>query len=65
MSMLLLSLPAGAAHAAVYVYHVGTAKVVATLRGHTVNVRSIHYDPASNRLATCSFDKCVKVYEQP
>lgn len=56
---------AGAAHAAVYVYHLGTAKVVAQLKGHTVNVRCIHYDPATNRLATCSFDKSVKVYEQP
>jgi WD40 repeat protein len=56
---------AGAAHAAVYVYHVGTAKVVATLRGHAVNVRSLHYDAASNKLVTCSFDKTVKVYEQP
>lgn len=56
---------AGAAHAAVYVYHVGTAKVVAQLRGHTVNVRSIFYDGETNRLASCSFDKSVKVYEQP
>ncbi len=56
---------AGAAHAAVYVYHVGTAKVVATLRGHSVNVRALHYDAVSNKLVTCSFDKSVKVYEQP
>lgn len=49
----------------VYVYHLGTAKVVAQLRGHTVNVRAIHYDGSSNRLATCSFDKCVKIYREP
>jgi hypothetical protein len=26
------------------------------------NVRSLNYDRASDRLATCSFDKTVKVY---
>lgn len=61
----MLCATAGAAHAGVCVYHVGTAKVVATLRGHAINVRSLHYDAASNKLVTCSFDKSVKVFEQP
>eukprot|EP00879_Flechtneria_rotunda_P024118 GHRR01025562.1.p1 GENE.GHRR01025562.1~~GHRR01025562.1.p1 ORF type:complete len:131 (+),score=41.17 GHRR01025562.1:293-685(+) len=53
---------AGASHAAVYVYHVGSAKVVKKLAGqHTVNVRDISYDHSTNRLATCGFDKTVKV----
>lgn len=63
--LLVVSSASGAAHATVYVYHLGTAKVVAKLRGHTVNLRALHYDVASNRLATCSFDKAVKIYEQP
>lgn len=63
--LLLVLLVAGAAHAAVFVYHLGTAKVVARLKGHTVNVRAINYDALTNRLATCSFDKSVKVYEEP
>lgn len=46
----------------VYVYHVGSAKVVAVLSGHSVNVRDMAYDPTRNLLATCSFDKTVKVW---
>lgn len=54
---------AGAADASVYVYHTGSGKVVAKLIGHhKINVRDISYDSISNRLASCSFDKTVKVY---
>lgn len=56
--------PAAAANAAVYVYHLGAAKIVAQLRGHTVNVRAIQYDAATNRLASCSFDKTLRILEQ-
>ena len=46
------------------VYHVGSGKPVMKLSGHhKINVRDIHYDPESNRLASCSFDKRVVVYE--
>lgn len=39
-----------------------SARIVATLQGmHKVNVRGLDYDPARNVLATCSFDKSVKL----
>jgi hypothetical protein len=56
---------AGASHATIYIYHVGTAKLVDKLsHHHTVNVRDIHYDALTNRLASCSFDKSIKIYSQ-
>ena len=46
----------------VHVFHVGSAKIVAHLTAHKVNVRDLHYDASNNRLVTCSFDKTVKVF---
>jgi hypothetical protein len=45
------------------VYHVGTGKLAARLEGrHRVNVRDLNVDWGRNLLATCSFDKSVKVF---
>jgi hypothetical protein len=35
--------------------------VVAKLKLHSVNVRDVDYDAERNLLATCSFDRSVKV----
>lgn len=54
---------ASADGAAVHVYHVGTGKVAARLEGqHRVNVRDLDVDWGRNLLATCSFDKTVRVF---
>eukprot|EP00199_Chlamydomonas_sp_CCMP681_P002158 CAMPEP_0119103270 /NCGR_PEP_ID=MMETSP1180-20130426/1744_1 /TAXON_ID=3052 ORGANISM="Chlamydomonas cf sp, Strain CCMP681" /NCGR_SAMPLE_ID=MMETSP1180 /ASSEMBLY_ACC=CAM_ASM_000741 /LENGTH=419 /DNA_ID=CAMNT_0007087725 /DNA_START=55 /DNA_END=1314 /DNA_ORIENTATION=+ len=45
----------------VWVYHVGSGKVVAKIPVHKVNVRDIHYEKERNLLITCSFDKTVQV----
>ncbi len=52
----------GAAGAAVHVYETGSGKEVAVLRHHATNVRDIDYDPVQRLLASCSFDKTVKLY---
>lgn len=52
---------AGAAGGQVWVYHVGSGKVVAKLDVHKINVRDMHMDTQRNILATCSFDKTVKL----
>jgi hypothetical protein len=47
----------------VHVYHVGTGKVAARLEGfHRQNVRDLDVDGARNLLATCSFDRTVRVF---
>lgn len=52
------------AEAAMYVMHVGSAQQVARIAGHhRINVRAIASDPHANRLASCSFDKTLRVYE--
>jgi WD40 repeat protein len=43
------------------VFHVGSAKVVATIKVHDKSVRDLAYDARSNLLATCSFDRSVMV----
>ncbi|KIZ03323.1 hypothetical protein MNEG_4639 [Monoraphidium neglectum] len=54
---------ASAENASVHVYHVGTGKLAARLEGrHRVNVRDLNVDWGRNLLATCSFDKSVKVF---
>jgi hypothetical protein len=54
---------AGALGGHLYIYHVGSAKVVATVKVHDKNVRGLDYDPIRNVLVTCSFDRTVKVLE--
>jgi hypothetical protein len=49
----------------VWVFHVGSSRVVCKLKAHKINVRDLCYDTASNLLATCSFDKTVKVRGLP
>ena len=44
---------AAAAHGAVCVYHLGSAKRVATVAAHTKNVRGLSYDGEHNLLLTC------------
>ncbi len=42
---------------------VGTAKVVATLIAHRgSNIRGLSYSASANALATCSYDKTVRVF---
>lgn len=53
---------AAAAAGTVCVFHVGTTKVEAHLKAHLKNARALDYNPATNTLATCSFDKTVKVF---
>lgn len=48
----------------VSIFHLGSGRLVAQLPGHRINVRDLNYDPARNVLATCSFDKTVKLYVQ-
>lgn len=54
---------AAAAAGWVYVYHVGTTRCVAKIKAHDKNIRGLAYDPAANRLVTCSFDRTIKVLE--
>ena len=44
-------------------FHVGTCKVVAKLSAHKVNVRDMSFDRERRLLATCSFDKTVKIFQ--
>lgn len=37
-------------------------QVEVQLKAHTKNVRSLDYNPATNAVMTCSFDKTVKVF---
>lgn len=53
---------AAAAGGRVFVFHVGSCKEVRQLSGHKINVRDMHYDASRKLLATCSFDKTVKVW---
>lgn len=53
---------AAAAHGALCVFHLGTARRVATIPAHAKNVRALCYDGAANALLTCSFDRSVKVF---
>lgn len=56
-------LPAAAAHGGLCIFHVGSARRVATLVAHSKNLRGLAYDAHHNLLLTCSFDKTVKVWE--
>lgn len=57
-------LPAAAARGALCVFHVGSARKVATLSAaHAKNVRGLAYDAPHNLLLTCSFDRTVKLWE--
>ena len=37
-------------------------QVEVQLKAHTKNARALDYNPATNDLMTCSFDKTVKVF---
>ncbi|GIL73720.1 hypothetical protein Vretifemale_3848 [Volvox reticuliferus] len=52
---------AAGAGAQLCVFHLGSGRLVHTSVHHKVNVRDLDYDPARNLLATCSFDKTVKI----
>lgn len=54
---------AGAAHGGLCIFHVGSAKRVATLAAHSKNVRGLVYDACNNLLLTCSFDRTVKIFK--
>lgn len=69
--LLVVLLRAGTPDACVHVFHVGTAKEVerARISGHKGNVRALTCDTAppargGGRLATCSFDKTLRVYTE-
>eukprot|EP01113_Clastostelium_recurvatum_P007696 TRINITY_DN13599_c0_g1_i3.p1 TRINITY_DN13599_c0_g1~~TRINITY_DN13599_c0_g1_i3.p1 ORF type:complete len:454 (-),score=112.17 TRINITY_DN13599_c0_g1_i3:148-1467(-) len=47
---------------AVYVWDVATQKVVEKLAGHTAIVRDINYHPQRDILASCSFDKTIRLH---
>lgn len=49
---------------AVYVYDVCCEKNVTQLKGHTALVRDIARHPTKEILATCSYDKSVKIWTQ-
>uniref|UniRef100_A0A061RI05 Uncharacterized protein n=1 Tax=Tetraselmis sp. GSL018 TaxID=582737 RepID=A0A061RI05_9CHLO len=53
---------AGAAGGSIWVFHVGTAKIVHKIRAHSINVRHLEVDAPSRTLATCSYDKTVKLW---
>ena len=46
-------------------FHLGSGRLVHTARPHKINVRDVDYDPRRNLLATCSFDKTVKLLGCP
>ncbi|GAX79155.1 hypothetical protein CEUSTIGMA_g6595.t1 [Chlamydomonas eustigma] len=48
--------------AEVWAFHVGSGKVVSKLAAHKINVRDMNYDASRNLLATCSFDKSVRIF---
>ena len=57
---------ADAAGASILVFHLGSGKQVAKIAGqHKVNVRDIDFDPVSNQLVSCSFDKSLVFYDRP
>ena len=37
-------------------------QVEAQLKAHLKNVRALDYNPTTNTLVTCSFDKTIKVF---
>ncbi|BDA40712.1 hypothetical protein COCOBI_01-3650 [Coccomyxa sp. Obi] len=53
---------AAAAHGQVYVFHVGSSKVIATFKPHEKNVRCLDYDEQQKCLMTGSFDRNVQIY---
>ncbi|KAG2493658.1 hypothetical protein HYH03_008173 [Edaphochlamys debaryana] len=52
---------AAGAGAQVCVFHLGSGRLVHRSAPHRVNVRDLDYDPGRNLLASCSFDKTVKL----
>lgn len=54
---------AGSAGGHLYIYHVGSSKVVLSLKVHDKNLRALDYDASENTLVTCSFDRTVKVLQ--
>lgn len=54
---------AAAAHGGLCIFHLGSAKRVATVAAHAKNLRALAYDGTNNLLLTCSFDRTVKVWE--
>lgn len=40
-------------------------QVEAQLKAHQKNVRALDYNPESNTMVTCSFDKTVKLFTAP
>ncbi|PSC72719.1 WD40 repeat-containing [Micractinium conductrix] len=55
---------AAAAGGALCIFHLGTARLVATLAAHPAkNVRGLCFDGLNNLLLTCSFDRSVKIWE--
>eukprot|EP00198_Chlamydomonas_reinhardtii_P000165 XP_001689500.1 predicted protein [Chlamydomonas reinhardtii] len=56
---------AAGANAQLCVFHLGSGRLVHTARPHKINVRDVDYDPRRNLLATCSFDKTVKLLGCP
>jgi hypothetical protein len=43
------------------VFHVGSGRLVATLRPHKASIRDLHMNSGARVLATCGFDKVVRV----
>ncbi|KAG2444485.1 hypothetical protein HXX76_001235 [Chlamydomonas incerta] len=56
---------AAGANAQLCVFHLGSGRLVHTAQPHKINVRDLDYDPRRNLLATCSFDKTVKLLGCP
>ncbi|KAL4457940.1 hypothetical protein ABPG75_012805 [Micractinium tetrahymenae] len=54
---------AAAAHGGLCIFHLGSAKRVATVAAHAKNLRALAYDARNNLLLTCSFDRTVKMWE--
>ncbi|GLC57139.1 hypothetical protein PLESTB_001191500 [Pleodorina starrii] len=52
---------ASGANAQLCVFHLGSGRLVLSTTHHKVNLRDLDYDPDRNLLATCSFDKTVKL----
>eukprot|EP00457_Paulinella_chromatophora_P007929 gb/GEZN01007955.1/.p1 GENE.gb/GEZN01007955.1/~~gb/GEZN01007955.1/.p1 ORF type:complete len:430 (-),score=69.70 gb/GEZN01007955.1/:194-1462(-) len=49
----------------IYCWDAASEKVVATLKGHDRQVRDLDFDPSSQSLISCGFDRSVKIWTGP
>lgn len=45
------------------IFHVGTGRLVAKMKGHDANVRAMLFDPSQQALLSCGFDKKICIFK--